>query len=224
MESVSPSSAPGMAWEQNCSSTVTNFRHGGGANKADRLSSIKIGQETDATRRFNMKMKTTLAVVAVAVLVISFGIACLSQEAKPIRISLPFLPGVNFMPFYVAAQQGFFEDEGFPEIEFEHIPDGYAPILKVASGEADFGFASITAVLHARAQGLPVVSIYQPERHNMFSIIVLAGSDIEGLEDMEGNKIAISGFNSPPHIAAMAMLWQAGVEFDEETFVAVGGS
>ena len=75
-------------------------------------------------------------------------------ELRPIRLLLSYRPDVQFAPFYVAQQEGYFERAGL-DVTIEHA-DGGDLIRLVADGQADFGVADATDVMIARTSGIPV--------------------------------------------------------------------
>lgn len=77
-----------------------------------------------------------------------------AAELRPITLLLGFRPDVQFAPFYVAQQEGFFADAGLDvRIEHQQAPDVQR---LVADGQAEFGVADATDVMIARTAGIPI--------------------------------------------------------------------
>jgi NitT/TauT family transport system substrate-binding protein len=81
-----------------------------------------------------------------------------ASESEPalrqVTLLLGFRPDVQFAPFYVAQQEGFYADAGLAvEIEHQQAPDVQR---LVADGQAEFGVADATDVMIARTSGIPI--------------------------------------------------------------------
>ena len=75
------------------------------------------------------------------------------RELDP-TLLLGFRPDVQFAPFYVAQQEGFYADAGLDvTIEHKQAPDVQR---LVADGQAEFGVADATDVMIARTAGIPI--------------------------------------------------------------------
>src|SRR5262245_7118402 len=89
--------------------------------------------------------------------------ACSKPEAQKVRVQLAWVPTIEYSPFYVAQDSGFYADEGLsPEFFNGGFDANGAPIDQIAQvvdGKADFGMASADLLLSSRSTGAPIVAI-----------------------------------------------------------------
>ena len=107
------------------------------------------------------------------------------------RMLLTFIPNVQFAPFYVGVEDGYFADAGF-NVALEHLQEPEVVDL-VAAGQANYGIVSGEQVILARSQGRDVVYVYEWFQQYPVGIVVPAGEDMATLADLTGKKVGIAG-------------------------------
>jgi len=143
-------------------------------------------------------------------------------ELDHVTAIMAFIPNSEWLGFYTAIHQGYYADEGL-EVEMTYTTEGgFGAVKQVVAGQADFGYAGGESVILGRAQGLPIVAVYQPDRNCQFNLITLKDSGYKGPADLAGKTVAITGAGGPVDIGARAMLAAAGVDLDSVAFVPVG--
>jgi NitT/TauT family transport system substrate-binding protein len=131
-----------------------------------------------------------------------------------------YIPDVQFAPFYVAKEKGYFAAEGI-DITFETMfENDSAPLI--GANKLQFGNVSAEQVLQARAQGLPLV--YVAAWYQKFPIAIVARESL-GLAspaDLKGHHIALPGLYGASYIGVRALLKQAGVAESDVTLDEIG--
>lgn len=146
--------------------------------------------------------------------------ACGQPTVRPIRLPMGYIPNVQYAPFYLAAERGFFAGAGV-EIEFDYALETDA-VTRVGAGEAPFGLASGEQVLLARAQGIPVVYVLAWFQDFPVAVASPSGSGIDAPQDLTGMRIGIPGLFGASYIGYRALLRAAGLPEDAAALEAIG--
>ncbi|GAB4582078.1 MAG: ABC transporter substrate-binding protein [Anaerolineales bacterium] len=159
---------------------------------------------------------------ALSLLFVVLFTACQSapEPARKIRLPMGYIPNVQYAPFYVTVEKGYFAEAGI-EIEFDYSfeTDGVA---LVGVNETQFALVSGEQVLLARAQGIPVVNVVGWYQEYPIAIVAKAESGITTPADLAGKKIGLPGLFGANYIGLRALLNQAGVAESEVTLDSIG--
>ncbi len=165
-------------------------------------------------------MKKRILILLLSSLIACSPVAATPPEGETVELPMGFIPNVQFAPFYVALDKGYFGDEGI-EVTFDYSfeTDG---IALVGSGERQFTVGSGEQVLIAREQGVPVVYIMAWWQEFPVGIVASAKSGINGPADLIGRNVGIPMFGGASYIGYQAILLETGVALDEVNATAIG--
>lgn len=123
-----------------------------------------------------------------------------------IKLQLQWLPQAQFAGYYVALDKGYFEEEGFDDVEV--LPSGgdIVPQDALVAGDVDFAVAWVPKVLGTlENQGVELTDIAQVFQKSGTTQVSWKGSGITSVDDFEGKRIGSWGFGNEWEIfAAMA--------------------
>ncbi|MCE7927242.1 MAG: ABC transporter substrate-binding protein [Dehalococcoidia bacterium] len=133
-------------------------------------------------------MRLPLAVLAMlaALLPLAFT-ACGDDDngdLEQVTLMLNWTPNTHHNGIYVAIDKGWYKDAGLDVKIVEPAAGGVEQV--VAAGNADFGISIQEAVIPARAEGVPIVSIGAILQHNDSSLMMLASEGVTRPRDLAG--------------------------------------
>lgn len=130
--------------------------------------------------------------IFIIVMLMSFAFGSVSaQDTVQERMLLTFIPNVQFAPFYVGIEGGYFADAGF-EMSLEHLQEPEVVDL-IAAGQANYGIVSGEQVILARTQGRDVVYVYEWFQQYPIGIVYSTADEITTVNDLAGMKVGIPG-------------------------------
>lgn len=138
---------------------------------------------------------------------LALGLAAGAAQAQDeVTLQLKWVTQAQFAGYYVALENGYYEEEGLDVTINPGGPD-IAPPQVLAGGGADVIVEWMPAALAARERGLPLVNIAQPFARSGMMLTCWADSGIEGPEDFRGNTLGVWFFgNEYPFLSWMSQL------------------
>ncbi len=151
-------------------------------------------------------MKKTFA--SMAALAMATGAA---QAADDLTLQLKWVTQAQFAGYYVALENGFYEEEDLNVTIKPGGPD-IAPPQVVAGGGADVLVEWMPAALAAREKGLPLVNIAQPFKSSGMQLTCWKDAGISSPDDFKGKTLGVWFFGN--EFPFMSWMSQLGIETD----------
>lgn len=148
-------------------------------------------------------MKTLKLAGLVSALALTAGLA---QAQDAVTLQLKWVTQAQFAGYYVALENGYYEEEGLDVTIRPGGPD-IAPVQVLMGGGADVMVDWMPSALAAREQGAPVVNIAQPYVRSGMMLTCLAESGVTSPADFPGRTLGVWFFgNEYPFLSWMATL------------------
>ena len=121
-----------------------------------------------------------------------------------------YIPSVQFAPFYVAQEKGYFKDAGL-DVNFRY---GFeSDLLKlVGTNELPFMIGSGEEVILGRSQGLPVRYVMRWYRKFPVVLFAKAAKGIKSPADLVGKKVGLPGLFGASYVGWQALVSASGLD------------
>lgn len=149
---------------------------------------------------------TTLLGLALA----ACGSAGASGQAHKMTVGLTYIPNIQFAPFYVAAEKGYYKDAGL-DVTLRHHSFAEDEFGALVAGSEDVIFGSGDEMLQARDKHIDVTYIANVFTSYPVALIVPAASAIHTIADLKGHTVGIPGPYGATYIGLLALLKSAGL-------------
>lgn len=141
-------------------------------------------------------------------------------DIEVISINMGYIPDVQYAPWYVGVEKGYFAQEGLQLVfDYSSEIDG---IELLAAGEREFAIGAGDLSLLARSQGLPIKFVARWYNGIPAAIFSLKENGIETPQDLVGKTVGIPGFFGINYKSYLAMLDANGLTDEDVQLEAVG--
>jgi NitT/TauT family transport system substrate-binding protein len=131
-----------------------------------------------------------------------------TQALTKVTIALGYIPDVQFTPFYVALNRGYYRDEGLDVTFNNGIVTDLIKLLGEGAQDINFAVASGDEIIPARLQGVPVVYVMTWYRQYPVAAasIVGKGPTLKSPADLKGHTVGVPGPFGSTYIGLQALL------------------
>ncbi|RLP06452.1 ABC transporter substrate-binding protein [Propionibacterium australiense] len=144
-----------------------------------------------------------------------------ASDGDEIVVGLTYTADIQFSPFYVAAEKGYFTDEGLT-VTLRHHGTSEPLLGALQSGDEDVVYAGGDEMMVNRAQGVDVVDFATIYQSYPGELIVPADSAIGSLADLKGHSIGVPGEFGETWYTLLALLDEAGLSRDDVDIQSIG--
>lgn len=147
--------------------------------------------------------------------------AASSTAGKALTVGLTYTPDIQFAPFYVGVEKGFFADEGL-NVTLRHHGASESLTGALQAGQEDVVYAGGDEAMVARSQGVDVVNFATMYQTYPAELIVPANSPITTAVDLKGHSVGLPGEYGQNWYALLALLKQAGLSQSDVDIQSIG--
>ena len=139
---------------------------------------------------------------------------------KKLTLGLGYIPDIQFAPFYVAKERGYFREVGL-DVEFKQGFDTNVLQL-LGTGALNFGVVGGDELLIARSQGVPIVYVGTWYQKYPVTVVALESANIRTVADLKGRTIGVPMRSGATYVGLRALLDSAGLKESDVQIREVG--
>jgi NitT/TauT family transport system substrate-binding protein len=134
-------------------------------------------------------------------------------SADSIKIAMGYIPNVQFAPYYIADENGYFEAEGL-EVSFDY---GFATDIMslVGSGQVEFGISDGDQVIIARDRGIPVRVVYTMYVKYPVAVVSFKEKNLSDVRSLAGARVGAPVPYGSNYFGLQVLLHSAGMTIDD---------
>jgi NitT/TauT family transport system substrate-binding protein len=166
-----------------------------------------------------VKTRVIALVLIAGLLAGTAGCSTTIQPKGDITLAMGYIPNVQFAPYFVALDKGYYAAEGLNvKFDFGTVTD----LLKlVGTNQMQFAIASGDEVITARSQGLPLVYVMTQYQRYPGVIFALADKGIQKPADLVGKTVGLPLYGASL-VALKALLYASHVPESSVKMVDIG--
>lgn len=161
-------------------------------------------------------MNRSLRVLAAVFALVGGGSGVASaEELKPLTMGFAIDSIVQQIPYHIAKEHGYFEDEGL-DVTFEFLKGSSALAQQIIAGNVDTGSPAWGAVFNAVTEGHDLKVYLSWQYKNVFTLAVPVDAGITGVADLKGKAVGVTELSGGEVPIVRAVLREAGLAEGED--------
>jgi NitT/TauT family transport system substrate-binding protein len=157
---------------------------------------------------------------------LAVALGALGLFAQPVmaatKINLLYIPGGDFVPSFVAKDQGIFDRHGL-DVDMSIAQNGSVISAALAADSAQIGVPTAPVLLQANEQGLDLLVIAGattlPFPEGASGVAARAESGLKGPADLVGHKVGVPGFGGSLDVMTRNWVKASGVDYRKVDWV-----
>lgn len=130
------------------------------------------------------------------------------------------VPNANLTPYYVAADEGFFQKQGLDVTTQKFTGGGSSSVAALATGAVDVAAGGPTNFIGAMAQKVIKGKLFGEVLDANYDVVT--SKNITSIQDLAGKVIGVSGANSADQIYINAVLSHYGIDTKSVNYLTAG--
>lgn len=168
-------------------------------------------------------LKFILLCIPVALIISSCSSPQQQTAPKKLKVALGYIENIQFAPFYIAKNLGYFSEQGIEDVEFIH---GFSPdiLANVGIGSYDIALADGDEIIKAQSkkQPIPLEPFFGFYQTFPISLLSLSEIPLQSLQDLVGKKVGIPGAYGSSYDGLIIALKQVGISPQSFSLLPIG--
>jgi NitT/TauT family transport system substrate-binding protein len=142
-------------------------------------------------------------------------------DATPLTLGLTYIPNIQFAPFYVAEEKGYYKDAGL-DVTLHHHSASEDLFGGLKAGKEDLVIAGGDEIVQGRAGSVPVVNVMTLYKSYPVALLVPADSSIRDAKGLKGKTIGVPGPYGETYFGLLALMAEGGLTTDDVKVKSIG--
>jgi len=162
--------------------------------------------------------RITVLFMCFIVLCALFPVVLYSKDT--VKIAMGYIPNVQFAPYYIALEKGYFQQEGIAvALDYGMSTD---IMSLVGGGQIEFGISDGDQVIIARDRGIPVKVVYSMYVKYPVAIVSFKEKGITRVRSLVGKRVGTPGPYGSNYFGLKIMLNHEGLSYEDVDLKFIG--